>query len=81
MADYQESSTASMCVVKLGNSYEYTIPGFSVITVQLRHAKIQKISGDGEVKLFDVFFNNEITSGMHPPTGVEVIESCFVEVR
>ena len=32
------------------------------------------------MKLFDVFFNDEITSQLHPPTGVEVIESCFVEV-
>lgn len=39
------------------------------------------MSGGGEVKLFDVLFNDEITSEMYPPTSVEVIESCFVKVR
>lgn len=86
---YQESkaeitdthSSDIMYVLNFGRSYKYTIPGFSVIAVQLRHAKIQKISRSGEVKLFDVFFNEEITSEMHPLTSVEVIESCFVEVR
>ncbi len=70
----------SMYVVKFGNSYKYTIPGFSVITVQLRHAKIQKIY-NGELKLFDVFFNEEVTIGMHLPTGVVPTDSCYIEVR
>lgn len=70
-----------MYVVKLGKTlHEYTVPGFSVITVALRHAKIQKSSSDEEMKLFDVFFNAEIASGLCPPTGIVVLESCYVEV-
>ena len=75
-----KSSEDTVYIVKLGDSYKYTIPGFSVITVDLRHAKIQKSCNDGEVDLLDVFFKEEITSGMHIPTGVVVVESCFVEV-
>lgn len=74
-------SSDIMYVLNFGNSYKYTISGFSVLAVQLRHAKISRISGGGEVKLFDVFFNDEITSKIHPPTSVEVIVSCFVKVR
>lgn len=70
-----------MYIVKFGGSFKYTIPGFTIITVQLRHAKAQKISGEGDVKLFDVFFNEETAIEMHPPTCVEVIESSFVEVK
>ena len=44
----------SVYVVKLGCSYAYTIPSFSVICVKLRHAVIQHVS-NGEVKLSDVF--------------------------
>ena len=66
-------------IVKLGNTYKYTIPGFSVITVELRHAKIQ-MSCDGEMKLFDVFFKEGSISDMHL-RAIVVTESCFVEVR
>ncbi len=30
-----------VCILKWGAVYQYTIPGFSVITVSLRHAEIQ----------------------------------------
>ena len=73
-------SSDRMYVVKFGGSFKYTIPKFSVITVQLRHARILKISGQEEVKLFDVFFNEETATEIHPPACVEVIESCVVEV-
>ena len=76
-----ESETGVMYIVKFGSIYTYTIPGFSVITVKLRHTKVQGVSNDGEVKLVDAFVNEEMTPQMHPPTCVEVIESCFVKVR
>lgn len=71
-----------MFIVKLGGSYKYTIPGFSAITVELQHARVQKACLDGEMELCDVFFNAaEITSTMHLPACVEVIKSCFVKVK
>ena len=58
-----DSKGENLYVVKLGSSYEYTIPSFSVISVKLRHAVIQDAS-DGEVKLGDVFFKEELTQQM-----------------
>ncbi len=53
-ADLPESKQGEVVVVirKWGAVYQYTIPGFSVITVSLRHAEIQ----DNETKLLDVSF-------------------------
>ena len=76
-----ESESGVTYIVKFGSLYTYTIPGFSVITVKLRHAKVQWVSNDGGVKLVDAFVNEEMAPQMHPPTCVEVIESCFVKVR
>ena len=73
--------TGVTIIVKFGSIYTYKIPGFSVITVKLRHAKVQRVSSDGEVSLVDAFINDEITPQIHLPTSVEVTESCFVKVR
>ena len=31
-------------VLKLGDCYSYKLPGFSVLTVKLRHARVQKMT-------------------------------------
>lgn len=67
----------TLMVVKLGFTYKYTIPNFSVITVELRHAKVKKPGND---YFFDTFFKDNITLELIPPVCVQVTESCFTKV-
>ena len=71
------------CVLKVGEVYRYTIPSFSVITVYLRHARVQTEDDRGAVNVLDVFFHDETNSffDIRVPAEVKVFESCIVEVR
>ena len=71
-----------VCILKWGAVYQYTIPGFSVITVSLRHAEIQA-QQDNEILLLDVFFRNESlpdTNLLPLPLTATIVEACLVEV-
>ena len=71
------------CVLKVGEIYRYTIPSFSVITVYLRHARVQNEDDHGTIHILDVFFHDETNSffNIRVAAEVKVFESCFVEVR
>ena len=70
------------CVLKVGEIHRYTIPSFSVITVYLRHARVQTEDEHGTVRVLDVFFHDEANSffGIRVPAEVRAFESCFVQV-
>ena len=71
------------CVLKVGEIYRYTIPSFSVITVYLRHARVQTEDDRGIINTLDVFFYDETNSffNIRIPAEVKVLETCVVEVR
>ena len=54
------------CIVKFGQTFSYTIPSFSVITVKLRHAVIQH-EENGLLKLTDVFFREDQSLNIQTP--------------
>ena len=68
-------------VVSIGCNYQYTIPSFPVITVELRLATIQTVD-DGVLKLADVFLREKDLLNTHTPVPlmVEVLKACFVDV-
>ncbi len=70
-----------ICVLKWGAVYQYTIPGFSVITVPLRHAEVQAQQLGNEILLLDVFFRDEPLLDTNPlPFMATIVEACLVEV-
>ena len=71
------------CILKVGEIYRYTIPSFSVITVYLRHARVQTEDDSGTISVLDVFFHDETNSffDIRLPVEVKVFESCVIQVR
>ena len=68
------------CIVKFGQTFSYTIPSFSVITVKLRHAVIQH-QENGLLKLTDVFFHEDQSLNIQTPVSATVSDACVVDVR
>ncbi len=64
-------------MINCGNVYEYTIPGFTSLTVELRHVVVQ-IADENELKLLDVFF--QASKPIQAPSSVIPTNICYVEV-
>ena len=78
----EEFPDPSLCVLRFGKSYPYTIPSFSVITVQLRHAVVQGINDYGELKVADVFLKDDLALPSLPtPRPITPKKACYVEVH
>ena len=67
------------CIVKFGQTFSYTIPSFSVITVDLRHAVIQH-EENGLLKL-TVFLREDQSLNIQTPLSATVSDACVVNVR
>ena len=76
----QELDVVRVCALKYGCVYEYTIPSFSVIKVNLRQAVIQTIKDSGEPEVLDVFFREDKALDTPLPQELIVDEACIVDV-
>ena len=72
-----DDTLESLAVIKCGSVYEYTIPGFTALTLQLRHVVIQIVDGN-ELKLIDSFF--QASKPVQAPSSIVPTNSCYVEV-
>ena len=81
LTEREEEETADTYLLAYKSSYKYTIPGFSVLNVQLRHSRLQKILPDGSIEVTDCLVNEHIITEIHPPTGIKIISSCHIQVR
>ena len=81
--EFKESEDVfvTVCVLKFGDVYKYTVPSFSVVTVYLRHAVVQRCDADGAVENFDMFFREDDSLEAALPMEATCIEACLVEVR
>ena len=77
-AQIDQDDFESVCVVKLLNSYEYTVPNFTMFHEKLRHAVCQVVLGDGQLSLVDTFFREDCVPQLTPPFPVKVLKSCNV---
>ena len=73
-------------VLECGGLVLYTIPSFSVLTVNLRRIKYQGYLSDGRLKVVDGFIRDERSLLEHNyPSQIVVkisaTESCYVEVH
>ena len=70
-----------LCVIKLLNSYQYTVLNFVMFHAKLRHAICQVISVDGQVSLVDVLFKEDSVPHLTPPFSIKVTKCCYVQVQ
>ena len=75
-----ERSYELVDLLHVKETVSYTIPNFSVITVQLRHVVVgvwdDKVDA---VRHFDAFMQHSFNIP-EAPTSIEIVESCNIEV-
>ena len=74
-----DGNKSLVCVLKYGDTYQYTIPSFSVLSVQLRHAVIQAIERGNPVVL-DIFISEDPLLNVSLPHELAIDEACIVDV-
>lgn len=73
----------SVDILHLREIVSYTIPSFTVITVQLRHVVMALCDDEDTVKHYDAFVNVSPNADCvipEPPATITVTESCNVNV-
>uniref|UniRef100_A0A1X7STU9 Uncharacterized protein n=1 Tax=Amphimedon queenslandica TaxID=400682 RepID=A0A1X7STU9_AMPQE len=66
-------------IIRIGQSFSYTIPSFSVITVELRQAVIC-VGEKKVVKHIDIFLRETQDITVRVPSSIKVLESCYVKI-
>ena len=70
-----------MDIIKIGHKFQYTIPSFSVVKIELKHAGISVWDGSlRKVKNFDVFLRESPDNASKVPFSIDILESCDVDV-
>ena len=79
----KSDGTVWMDLLMLGQPIKYTIPQFSVITVNLRHGVMSsEIDFTGKVKQINVLLRDSTElSTKQLRTTIKVLESCYCDVR
>ena len=68
-------------IIRIGHNFQYTIPSFSVVKIELRHAVISVWDGSlRKVKHLDVFLRESPDIASKVPCSIEILESCDVDV-
>lgn len=78
--DYQAEDNPTLDVLTTYSPVLYTIPGFSVITVELRPVKVILSLPDHSTAHVHVFMREDEDILSHVPGTVEVLETCTVDV-
>jgi len=76
------SEDHDLCVVAIGNKLLYTLPGFDVLAVELRHIQVKGTSKMGkEEDTFDLFVRNDFALTRTYPCEMSLKEVTVVKVR
>ena len=82
-------ATSEICVdteisiLSMGTKLTYTIPSFSVISVDVRQISFQVLAVDGTVLMFDGFIcaDSSLDVGDRTPFAIKLKDYCFVTIR
>lgn len=69
-------------ILSMATKFSYTIPSFSMISVDLRQISFQVLAVDGTVVLFDGFIqaDSSLDMGNKTPFSLKLKDYCFVTV-
>lgn len=70
----------SLYVLKLEDCYSFKVPGFEVLTVKLRRARVQRVADDGSANLIECLINDNIASKLRPPIAITPLDCCYIKV-
>ncbi len=74
----KENSLFVLYVLKLHNSYEYTVPSFTMFPEKLQHIVCHIVDDDDNLSMVDVFFKADCVPQVIPPFSVNVLKFCYV---
>ena len=77
-----DCNTELLHLIYLGDVFEYTIPSFRFITVELQHAVICDITRSDAVRHYDIFlkFMERSSNNLTAPCSIQVMNSGYISV-
>ena len=67
-------------VLSVGAPFEYVIPGFDLLAVDLREMRVQGYDDEGQLRVLDVFARADPSLNRVYPAQMEVTDQSCVEV-
>ena len=82
-ATLQVCVDTEISILSMGTKFTYTVPRFSVISVDMRLITFQALADDGTVFVFDGFIraDSSLDLGDRTPFSIKLKDYCFVSVR
>ena len=77
---YDSGVNDYLYVLTVGPKFEYTLPGFDVLAIDLRCMRVQGYNEDGELKVVDVFIRADPSLDRAYPAGMEVADGTSIDV-
>ncbi len=68
-------------ILSVGPKFEYVIPGFDVLAVDLRVMRIQGHGEDDQLIVCDVFVRDDPSLDRSYPAGMEVTDATCIQVK
>lgn len=79
--DNDPGAQLALYVLQLLESYEYTVPTFTLFHERLWHGVCQVVEEDDHLSVVDVFFREDCVPQLIPPFSVKVLKFCRVRVE
>lgn len=70
-----------MCVLSLGDPFEYVIPSFQFLSVELRQIRVKGYTTDNEEKTYDMFIRNDPSLCRVYPTWLVAKDVTVIQVH
>ena len=73
----RENPLFMLYALQVLNSYEYTVPSFTVFYEKVQHIVCQIIEDGDHLSMVDVFFKEDCVPQLIPPFSVNVLKFCY----
>ena len=70
-----------VCVVSVGPPFQYVIPSFDVLQVEMRQLRVKGYTNEGEEKQYDFFIRSNPALCRPLPAWIIIKDCTFVKVR
>ena len=77
---YDSGENDYMYVLSVSPKFEYVIPGFDVLAVDLRCMRVQGYNDTGELMVLDTFVRDDPSLDRIYPAGMEVTDATCIDV-
>ena len=79
--DNEEDEDDCLCILSLGDPFQYVIPSFQFLSVELRQIRVKGYTTEGEEKTYDMFMRNDPSLCRAYPAWIVAKDVTVIQVR